>query len=92
MSDDLAMHALSGGAGEWVSRALAAGCDVGLHCSGVFADNVDIVETLAAEGATGLSEAASARLALALPVKAKPSADNDLAELVAKRDALLAFA
>jgi beta-N-acetylhexosaminidase len=34
LSDDLSMRALGGGIGERVARALAAGCDVVLHCNG----------------------------------------------------------
>ena len=39
LSDDLAMGALRGGMGERVQRALAAGCDLALVCSGRMADN-----------------------------------------------------
>ena len=38
VSDDLAMHALHGPAGERAARALAAGIDVAMHCSGVLAE------------------------------------------------------
>ncbi len=34
VSDDLAMHALSGPAGERARAAVGAGCDLALHCSG----------------------------------------------------------
>ena len=34
MSDDISMNALSGSIGERSRAALAAGCDVVLHCSG----------------------------------------------------------
>ncbi len=34
MSDDLSMNALSGGIGERAAAAIAAGCDVALHCNG----------------------------------------------------------
>jgi beta-N-acetylhexosaminidase len=34
MTDDLSMGALGGGMGERAARALAAGCDVILHCNG----------------------------------------------------------
>jgi beta-N-acetylhexosaminidase len=38
MSDDLSMKALSGDFGERTRAALAAGCDVVLHCNGVMAE------------------------------------------------------
>jgi beta-N-acetylhexosaminidase len=34
LTDDLNMNALQGGIGERAGRALAAGCDVALHCNG----------------------------------------------------------
>lgn len=57
ISDDIAMGALTGALGERAQAALAAGCDLVLHCSGVLAD----MEKVAA--ATGpLSEATLTRL------------------------------
>ena len=38
LSDDLAMHALEGPPGERAARAIAAGIDVALHCTGVLAE------------------------------------------------------
>jgi beta-N-acetylhexosaminidase len=46
MSDDLAMHALSGSPRERAAAALAAGCDVALYCPGDFAGNRQILESL----------------------------------------------
>jgi beta-N-acetylhexosaminidase len=46
MSDDLAMHALSGTPKERALAALAAGCDVALYCPGEFAANRQILEAL----------------------------------------------
>jgi len=45
MSDDLSMGALSGTLGERVGAALAAGCDVALHCNG----NMKEMQEVAAE-------------------------------------------
>ncbi|MEK9660890.1 MAG: beta-N-acetylhexosaminidase [Alphaproteobacteria bacterium] len=42
LSDDLAMEALDGSHGERAARALAAGCDVALHCTGALADMRDV--------------------------------------------------
>jgi beta-N-acetylhexosaminidase len=34
MSDDVSMNALSGSIGERTTAAIAAGCDLALHCNG----------------------------------------------------------
>lgn len=60
LTDDLSMRALGGGFGERAAAALAAGCDVVLHCNG------DMAEMSAVAAAVGaLSEAARQRLARA---------------------------
>lgn len=43
LTDDLSMQALGGSLGERAERALAAGCDVALHCNGEMAEMTDIV-------------------------------------------------
>lgn len=87
MSDDLAMKALSGSLAELAAAALAAGCDVALHCSGVMAESEAIA------GALGtMSEAAAARLERAMAGVAGKASAQGYAELAAKRDALLAYA
>jgi len=60
ISDDLGMKALGGGFDERARAALAAGCDVVLHCSGNLAE----MEAVAA-GAAPLTGAALSRLARA---------------------------
>jgi beta-N-acetylhexosaminidase len=44
ISDDLSMHALSGTLGERTSRAMAAGCDVALHCNGDMDEMIMVTE------------------------------------------------
>jgi beta-N-acetylhexosaminidase len=86
MSDDLGMEALSGTPAWRAQAAIAAGCDVALHCSGVLADSREVA------GAAGeMSAAASERLARAMAPTGNGSTQSYEA-LAAKRDALLAYA
>jgi beta-N-acetylhexosaminidase len=74
MSDDISMGALSGSLGERTRAAIAAGCDVVLHCNG------DMAEMLAvAAEAPLLAGEAGRRAAAALAAK-RPPASIDLAE------------
>ncbi|MDT7935066.1 MAG: beta-N-acetylhexosaminidase [Sphingomonadaceae bacterium] len=86
MSDDLGMKALAGTAAENGLAALAAGCDVALHCNGDFAEMAALAEALPRQTAE-----AGRRLAAAMELTAAPD-PGTAAELAAKRDALLALA
>jgi beta-N-acetylhexosaminidase len=86
MSDDLAMAALTGTPGERAAAALAAGTDLALFCSGVLAENEDVARALG-----GIGDAASERLERAM-ARTGNGAAVDFDGLVAKRDALLAYA
>lgn len=46
LSDDLSMEALSGSLGERAGTALAAGCDVGLHCNGKLDEMADVIASV----------------------------------------------
>lgn len=46
LSDDLSMEALSGSQGERAGAALAAGCDVGLHCNGKLDEMADVIASV----------------------------------------------
>lgn len=61
ISDDIGMQALSGTIAERALSALAAGCDVVLHCSGVLPEMLEVAAVTAK-----LTDAALARTAQAL--------------------------
>jgi beta-N-acetylhexosaminidase len=86
MSDDIGMHALSGAFNERTARALAAGCDAALHCSGKFEEMVDV-----AQGAAPLTGEAQERLDRAMALT-RTAPTLTLAELMDKRDRLIASA
>ncbi|MGN7999556.1 beta-N-acetylhexosaminidase [Sphingomonas sp. 22176] len=82
-TDDIDMKALSGTAGEKAERALAAGCDVVLDCWARMPEMVEIVSRMPDAPAVCLE-----RLARAMGSVGEAE-DVPLAELQAKRDALL---
>ena len=45
MTDDISMGALAGTVAERAGSALAAGCDLVLHCNGILDEMVDVAET-----------------------------------------------
>jgi beta-N-acetylhexosaminidase len=61
LSDDLSMQALSGSLGERAAAALAAGCDIALHCNGVPDEMADIAARTGAMSADALRRWAAAR-------------------------------
>jgi beta-N-acetylhexosaminidase len=76
MSDDISMGALSGSLEERSLAALAAGCDVILHCNG------RMEEMRAVAGAVpGLAGAAAQRAAAALATRRTPERAVDLGEV-----------
>lgn len=85
MTDDIDMKALSGTAGEKAAGAIAAGCDLVLDCWARMNEMVEIAERLGPIAATS-----RARLDRALAGRTAPA--GDLAECLARRDALLASA
>jgi beta-N-acetylhexosaminidase len=68
MSDDISMGALSGSLGQRTGAAIAAGCDVVLHCNGRLAE----MQAVAAEAPLLLGEAAR-RAGAALAARMRPS-------------------
>jgi beta-N-acetylhexosaminidase len=67
MSDDISMGALSGSLGERTRAAVAAGCDVILHCNGKMDEMLAV-----AEAAPALAGEAARRAAAALAMRKPP--------------------
>ena len=87
MTDDLGMSALSGSSGERASRAIEAGCDLALHCSGVMEEMQSVAAAIG-----GMSDQAVERLERAMASVAGTGEGPSYDELAAKRDSLLAYA
>ncbi len=85
-SDDLAMGALEGTPGERAAAALAAGCDIALHCSGVLAESAAVVQE-----AGRISDATQARLESAASLARSQRRPLVRADLIRERDAALAL-
>lgn len=85
LTDDLDMQALSGTVPERAARAIAAGCDIALNCWARMDDMVGIATALPEITARG-----AARLERALASVDPAGAGGDRAQLIARRDALLA--
>lgn len=83
MSDDLSMKALGGSLKERAEKALAAGCDIALHCNGDMAEMQSV-----AEGSKPLTPEALERLERAM-AHAVRGIDADAAVLADNRNDLL---
>ncbi|WP_379922295.1 beta-N-acetylhexosaminidase [Erythrobacter sp. R86502] len=87
LTDDIDMQALGGTIPERAARAYAAGCDIILNCWAKMDDMQGICEALPA-----MSEVTSTRLNRALSgTRIAPAIGPEAAELLAKRDTLLAL-
>ena len=87
LTDDIDMEALSGTVPERAELAIAAGCDLVLNCWARMDDMAEIVKRLPA-----MSDRSKVRLDRALSGTRIGARRNDKAELLAKRDALMAAA
>jgi beta-N-acetylhexosaminidase len=86
MTDDIDMKALSGTAGEKAAGAIAAGCDLVLDCWGRMDEMAEIAGLLGDMPARSVE-----RLERAMATIAGVEPQGDFAELIDKRDALLAL-
>ena len=88
VSDDLSMQALGGGLGERTRQALAAGCDLALHCNGDFGEMEEVVAA-----ARPISQLTAARLGRGEAMRCGSTPNGfDRKEVEARFDALLAGA
>lgn len=85
LTDDLDMEALSGTVPERAERAIAAGCDIALNCWARMDDMIGIASRLPT-----MSDGTTARLQRALELRRDKGTAGNHAELIARRDALLA--
>lgn len=83
MTDDLGMEALSGTKAERAAAAIAAGCDIALHCKGDVAEMQSVADAAGEMGA-----AVRARAAAALAARCAPD-PVDIAALEAEHSSLL---
>ena len=86
-SDDLDMKALDGDVADHAADCVAAGCDVALNCWGRFDEMVAIAARL-----PEISARSRARLDAAMATVQPVKTVDRLESLIAKRDALLAYA
>jgi beta-N-acetylhexosaminidase len=83
MTDDISMKALTGSLSDLSRDAIAAGCDVILHCNGTLAERAQV-----AQAAGEMTEAAQRRAMRALSYRQTPD-DIDISALDAQLNALV---
>ena len=86
LTDDIDMQALDGTIPDRAERALAAGCDVILNCWA----KLDEMQGIAAR-CPAMTEEAAARLERVYAAMVETSEEEPVADLLARRDALLAI-
>jgi beta-N-acetylhexosaminidase len=72
LSDDLAMGAMQGLSNDLAGDAMAAGCDIALHCTGVLGDTAALLATCPALTDRAAARLAAARAATAASARPEP--------------------
>ncbi len=85
VSDDLAMRALSGAPGVLAQAAIAAGCDLALHCTGVLSETAELLRAVPDVSPAGLE-----RIMAGHTLVARRRVPLDAGALATERDRLLA--
>ena len=83
LSDDISMGALTGSLAERAGRALDAGCDLVLHCTGIFTEMVEVADFVPM-----ISAAAEARIARGEALRRRADTAFDRVEAAARFAAL----
>jgi beta-N-acetylhexosaminidase len=86
MSDDIGMEALKGDFGSRAAGVVAAGCDAALHCSGDMEEMIAVASAVPSMSAEG-----EVRLARAMATTMIEPDGPAFAEVIEKRDTLLAL-
>src|SRR5690606_21740598 len=86
LSDDLSMQALGGALGDRARAALAAGCDVALHCNGEMDEMAQVADATGPLTPQALERLARGRTRLN---KRKPPSSGEIAAWRKRLDALL---
>lgn len=85
LTDDISMKALTGGLSERAEMALAAGCDIVLHCNGNLGEMGELAAVCPA-----LTDDAARRAKTALAIRKSPLETLNVAEARARFSAMLA--
>ncbi len=83
MSDDVNMKALKGSLAERCERALAAGCDIVLHCSGVLEEMEEVAAAAGSLAGRGRERAGAAERTMGVPAAVAPDEGEAMALLSA---------
>jgi len=86
LTDDLSMEALEGTIGTRAASAVAAGCDIALHCNGKLEEMADVADAVPDLSGTGLARAEAAVRAAAGLKAAREPLDRQEARATLERE------